>query len=168
MKTKMTLRIPADDRIARFTFSDTTRAAGLIREFLPRDLVASLDLSKLKLLPDQHIDKHLREHRDDLNMECPAIPNGKVFIRILVEHKSIHDPNLWFQLLRSIVVTWMKTGFCPVIPIVLHTGSEPFRFAIPQDRIDWVLQNPFVMLCHRFPYLQLTLQVLPWNVLKIA
>jgi hypothetical protein len=27
------IKIPADDRLARFTFSNTVRAAGLIREF---------------------------------------------------------------------------------------------------------------------------------------
>jgi len=128
--------IKADDRLARFTFSDPVRTAGLIREFLPQDLVACLDLERLKLIEGQHVDKHLRERRDDLNMECPILPEGKVLIRILLEHKSTNDSKLWFQLMDTILTTWRRHGICPVIPIVLHTGAEPFSFASPQNRFQ--------------------------------
>jgi len=60
------------------------------------------------------------------------IPEGSVQIRILIEHKSDYDANLWFQLMNTILVSWKKTGYCPVIPIVLHTGPSPFQFASPQ------------------------------------
>jgi len=124
--------IQADDRLARFTFSDPVRTAGLIREFLPKDLVACLDLSHLRLIADQHVDKNLRERRDDLNLECPMLPRGRVLIRILLEHKSAYDSKLWFQLFDTIIATWKHHGICPVIPIVLHTGAKPFSFASPQ------------------------------------
>jgi len=54
-------KFPSDDRLARFTFSDTKRAAGLIREYLPPELVACLDLTGLKRIAEQHIDKSLKE-----------------------------------------------------------------------------------------------------------
>jgi len=116
----------ADDRLARFTFQKPTRAAGLFREFFSAELSRSLDLSKLKRIPDQHISKHLKERRDDLNFECPLWKGGHVLIRILIEHKSSHDSGLWMQLQESILLEWRKSGIRPVIPVVLHTGPEPF------------------------------------------
>lgn len=126
---------PADDRLARFTFSNTRRAAGLFREFLPADLLACLQLEQLKLLPEQHIGRHLKERRDDLNFECPMHPEGSALLRILVEHKSEHDPKLWFQLLDSILLVWKKDGMKPVIPVVLHTGPKSFYLASPRSQL---------------------------------
>jgi len=149
-KTYHSQMIKADDRLARFTFSDPERTAGLIREFLPQDLVACLDLSQLRLIPDQHVDKHLRERRDDLNLECPILPEGKVLIRILLEHKSAYDSELWFQLFDTIVATWKRHGICPVIPIVLHTGSKKFSFASPQKRFQ-KMQDPIIKALPELP-----------------
>ena len=127
---------PADDRLARFTFSDTRRAAGLFREFLPEDLLACLELEGLKLLPEQHIGRHLKERRDDLNFSCPLKNGGNAVLRILVEHKSEFDRQLWFQLLDSILLVWKKEGMKPVIPVVLHTGPAPFVLASPRYLLD--------------------------------
>lgn len=130
------MAFPADDRFLRFTFADTKRVAGLLREFLPKRLVACLDLDRIKRIHDQAITTDLHEIRDDLNLECPMIPHGKVFIRILVEHKSYHDPHLWLQLMKSIITMWEQSGIAPVIPIVVHTGPQPFQFEEPHTRFE--------------------------------
>ena len=134
MRKRKTPPFPADDRLARFTFSDIGRAAGLFREFLSTELVECLDLDHLRLLPEQHIGKHLKERRDDLNFSCPLRTGGHALLRILVEHKSEHDRQLWFQLLDSILLVWKKEGLKPVIPVVLHTGPAPFLLASPRQQ----------------------------------
>lgn len=133
--SEFTMAFPADDRFMRFTFADTKRVAGLLREFLPKKLLASLDLEHIKRIHDQAITTDLHEIRDDLNLECPMIPHGKVFIRILVEHKSYHDPHLWLQLMKSITTMWEQNGMAPVIPVVVHTGPETFRFEEPHTTV---------------------------------
>ncbi len=127
---------PADDRLARYTFSDVRRAAGLFREFLPKDILEYLNLEALKLLPEQHVGRHLKERRDDLNFSCPLLKGGSAILRILVEHKSEHDKGLWFQLLDSILLVWKKEGIKPVIPVVLHTGPLPFALASPRRLLE--------------------------------
>lgn len=131
----MGMNFPSDDRYVRFTFADTHRVAGLLREFLPADLLAHLDLARLKRLHENQIRDTLRECRDDLNLECPMIPDGRVRIRILVEHKSSHAPELWLQLMRALCAEWENGDMTPVIPVVLHTGPERFRFETPQSRL---------------------------------
>jgi len=123
----------ADDRYLRFNFANPHRVAGLIREFLPPDLVQILDLTRIKRIHDQHIRASLNELRDDLNLQCPLRDHGRVLIRILAEHKSDHDPDLWLQLMRSICTLWENEHVAPVIPILVHTGPKPFRFENPQN-----------------------------------
>ena len=126
---------PADDRFVRLTFHDRKRAAGLLREYLPPDLLECLDLTALKRIDSQLVDGDLHERRDDLNLECPLKTGGRVRVRILVEHKSAYDSALWFQLTETILSSWKDSGFAPVIPVVIHTGPDAFRFDSPQSRL---------------------------------
>lgn len=126
MRKRIQPPFPADDRLARFTFSDTGRAAGLFREFLPTELLECLDLDNLRLLPEHHI----------VNFSCPLRMGGNALLRILVEHKSEHDRQRWFQLLDSILLVWKKEGMKPVIPVVLHTGPAPFLLASPRQLLQ--------------------------------
>lgn len=61
-----------------------------------------------------------------------------MLIRIVVEHKSEHAPGLWLQFFRTIGSTWESQGYAPVIPVVLHTGPEAFRFETPQSRLRFL------------------------------
>ena len=65
------MNFPTDDRYVRFTFADTHRMAGLLREFLPRDILQHLDLERLRRLHENQVHNTLRETRDDINLECP-------------------------------------------------------------------------------------------------
>ena len=129
------MNYPSDDRYVRFTFADAHRVAGLLREFLPTDLLSCLDLERLRRLHDNQIRDTLRESRDDLNLECPLASGGHALIRILVEHKSSHAPELWLQIMRTVCTQWEHGPLAPVIPVVLHTGPEPFRFETPRSRL---------------------------------
>jgi len=131
------MKFPADDRYFRFTFANMQRLAGLLREFLPTELLAHLELNKLQRIHDQHVRENLKEVRDDLDVECPC-SIGKVTIRILVEHKSSHAPKLWFQLMRSICAEWEQNGIAPIIPVVVHTGSGSFIYESPQNMLQQI------------------------------
>ena len=141
-------KFPSEDRFARYAFCKPGRTAGLLREFLPPKLLRCLDLDQLAVLPDQIISKDLKERRDDLNMQCPLVNGGKVIVRILIEHKSGFDPGLWMQLVRSILASWEKSGISAVIPVVLHTGPEPFRFETPKLRLKQLPQPVAEILPH--------------------
>ena len=133
------MKFPADDRYFRFTFANTQRLAGLLREFLPADMLAHLDLDKLRRIHDQHIRETLKEVRDDLDVECPCLTSkGNVTIRILVEHKSSHASQLWFQLMHSICAEWEKNGYAPIVPVVVHTGPAPFIYESPQNLLQHI------------------------------
>lgn len=127
------MNYPADDRYFRFHFANTQRMAGLLREFLPPEICAVLDFATLRRLHEQHLGEELRELRDDLNLECRTGSGQKVLVRLLVEHKSLHDPGLWLQMLKSMVAYWNHTGFIAVIPVVVHTGPQPFRLETPKN-----------------------------------
>jgi len=143
------MNFPTDDRYVRFTFADTHRMAGLLREFLPQDILQHLDLDRLRRLHENQVHNTLRETRDDLNLECPMLPSGKVIIRILVEHKSVHAPELWLQLMRTICTVWENAIIAPVIPVVIHTGEKPFVFETPQSKMKNLPQS----LCGALPTL---------------
>ncbi len=155
---------PSDDRFLRFTLADTKRAAGFLREFLPSALLVNLDLDRIKRIHDQAITANLNEIRDDLNLECSLLSGGKVLVRILVEHKSYHDPHLWLQLMKSITTMWEQIGMAPVIPVVVHTGSSAFQFEEPHTKF----RNLGQAICDMFPKLSIVpvdLATLPENLI---
>ncbi len=157
----------AEDRLARYTFHDPAKAAGLFRHFLDPEIIACLDLDALVRIEDQQVEGSLKERRDDLNFVCPVIvanreltsrrgnqggkksqmlrSSNRVQIRILVEHKSEFDDKLWYQLLDSILIKWRRDGFAPVLTLVLHTGPEAFRLDSPQARFK-KLNLPDILL----------------------
>lgn len=143
------MTFPSDDRYFRFSFADTVRVANLLREYLPAELVQCLDLDRLRRIHENQIRDNLQESRDDLNLECPAIPGGIVQIRILVEHKSAHAPELWLQLMRTICVDWELGSFRPIIPVIVHTGPERFQLDSPRHclkNFPRPIQNSLPML----------------------
>ncbi|HSQ41244.1 MAG TPA: Rpn family recombination-promoting nuclease/putative transposase, partial [Fibrobacteraceae bacterium] len=152
---------PADDRYFRLTFANMPRMAGLLREFLPTKLVACLNLDKLRRIHEQHLQQNLSERRDDLNLTCPVLgPCGTIHIRILVEHKSIHDPGLWRQLLNSLLAEWDESGMAPALPIVVYTGTTPFRIESPQTLFQ-NLVSPLLACQIHFPIFAIDLQSCP-------
>jgi len=145
----------AEDRLARYTFQDPAKAAGLLGHFLDPEILACLDLDALVRIEDKQIEDSLKERRDDLNFECPVLISEAeknasigsqtdsfsktIRIRILVEHKSDFDDKLWYQLHDSVLAKWRRDGFAPVLTLVLHTGPEMFRLDSPQARFQKIL-----------------------------
>ncbi len=154
----------AEDRLARYTFHDPVKAAGLFRHFLVPEILACLELDSLVRIEDQQIEDSLKERRDDLNFECPVLISKlessatkesraesfpkTIRIRILVEHKSDFDDKLWYQLLDSILVKWKREGFAPVLTLVLHSGPKAFRLDSPQARFKKI-NLPEILIAHQ-------------------
>jgi len=155
-------RFPADDRYARFTFADTHRMAGLLREILPTDILAGLNLEKLRRIHDQHIDPSLREIRDDLTMEVPQqnTRGEKLLIKILFEHKSHPDPDVLVQMGKAAHWAWSNEGVHPIIPILLYSGKETYK---PRQ-----IAEQFPALSPSIKQLQPTFQVIMIDIQRMS
>ncbi|MEX2442620.1 MAG: Rpn family recombination-promoting nuclease/putative transposase [Alkalispirochaeta sp.] len=142
----------AHDRFFRSFFSQPTHLPSLIRNALPAEVIATLDLNSLKLEPGTWIDRKNREHLSDLAASVDIVgqrssegqdPSGgsntgsgsnddfgrSAKVYILVEHKSYRDPAAVLQLLRYMVQMWsaeVRSGgripLTPIIPVLLYHG----------------------------------------------
>ncbi len=102
----------AHDRFFRSFFADPDHLQGLLREALPVEVVATLDLQTVKLEPGTWIDENNRDHLSDVAASVEVrkgeLPAGRRLARvyILIEHKSWRDPEALLQLLRYMVQVW--------------------------------------------------------------
>ena len=113
-----------------FTRPEVTR--DFLQNYLPVDVLATIDLSTLELQPDSFVDADLQQHQSDLlcriklrNVEGGVHPpEADIFVYILFEHKSYLDPLTPLQLLRYMLRGWeraIRNGgrLTPIVPLVL-------------------------------------------------
>lgn len=111
-------------------FGNLEVAADFLRNYLPAEILSRLDLETLQLEKDSFIAPELRESFSDLLFSVKAKEESRVFIYLLLEHKSAPDPWVAFQLLRYIVQFWerQRDRGCErlplIVPIVFYHGRE--------------------------------------------
>lgn len=121
-------------------------AVDFMYNYLPPDVVASLDINALELVKDSFIDADLREHFSDLLYRAPLRDGGEAFIYVLFEHKSRPDEWVAFQLLRYEMMIWepiarrRRGKLPPIFPIVLYHGQEPWN--APRDFVGLIADAP--------------------------
>jgi predicted transposase/invertase (TIGR01784 family) len=76
------------DRFFKEVFSHPEAAAEFFAAFLPKEIVALLDISKLEPIKDSFIDPSLQEHLSDLIYSVPLKNGSQAYIYALIEHKS--------------------------------------------------------------------------------
>ena len=103
----MTISNP-HDRYFREIFSDPVVAQDLLRNYLPSQVVESLDLTTLVLQKESFIDEDLRQHFTDLLYTVQQRNGAPAQVYILFEHKSYPDRLTSFQLLRYLVRIWER------------------------------------------------------------
>jgi predicted transposase/invertase (TIGR01784 family) len=142
------------DPFFRSTFSEP----GLFRKwlvwFLPI-LVELLDLDRMELQKDSRIDEKLKAHYNDLLYKIPIRGTDKnMVVFVLVEHKA--GPERWtmLQILRYIVLIWMRelnlaidekrfAGFVlpPVLPIIVYHGERNFKATVRLGKLIRPIQG---------------------------
>jgi predicted transposase/invertase (TIGR01784 family) len=105
-----------------------------LRDYLPPDVAAHLDLTHLQLVKDSFVDEALQEHFSDLVYEVALRNAGRAYICVLFEHKSYVDSLSALQVLRYMVHGWeyslrQQARLWPVIPVVVYHGAAPWTVA---------------------------------------
>jgi predicted transposase/invertase (TIGR01784 family) len=130
-------RFSPHDRLFQATFRSPRLLAAWLRRALPADVVALLDLARLRPHGDRAVGLGLRAHFADLVYEAPRRDRHGCAL-IVVEHKADADPQLPSQLLRYVVhlrraARQQDGGEPTVVPVVLHHARERWQAAVDGD-----------------------------------
>jgi predicted transposase/invertase (TIGR01784 family) len=119
------------DQFVRSTLSDKTIAMSFLENYLPSEIVEKLDFSKLEVSQESVVDEDLQENQTDLLYKISAKSGEKVFVYVLLEHKSAPEKRVAFQLLRYLVRIWEKhklaSKFPQIVPLVLYHGKRKWN-----------------------------------------
>ncbi len=160
------------DRYFRATFSRPEVALDFLKNYLPPELRARLDLSTLSLKKESFVDPDLRQHFSDLLYEVETIEDDQGYVYLLFEHKSYPDQLTIFQMLRYCVRIWERalreddslTRLPPIIPLLVYHGEDLWN--APRDMIELLAgDEAFHIYGPRFSCSLLDLS--PWSEVKI-
>ncbi len=143
------------DEFFKVTFSDRQIAAGYIRQFVDKELVGKLDLSKLKIENTSYTTKVLKKYFSDIVYTCPY-QDTTITITFLFEHKSDLEPYPHVQLLRYIVEIWQtdikeKRPLQIVLPLVFYHGEKNWEYRSIDDYFP-VMDKALLRYIPRFDY----------------
>lgn len=135
------------DAFFKHFLSKPELAADFLRQHLPADLVAGLDLSALTLQKDSFIDVDLREHFTDLLYRIPLHTGEQIAVYLLFEHKSYPDKWVAFQVLRYMVRIWeqdqrLHNALLPIVPLVVYHGRVRWGISLQFSALFELLKSP--------------------------
>src|SRR5579872_5875794 len=122
------------DKTFKATISDVRVAREFFAEYLPKTVLALIDLSTLKLSPNTYIDKELQAFNSDVLYEVGMKDQTKAFLYLLVEHQSSVNPLMPFRLWNYKTRIWseyLKQTDAKCLPmifsLVFYHGREPYN-----------------------------------------
>ena len=120
------------DAFFRAALAQLDLARDFLRNYLPAEVSAGLDLENLEPLRDSFVDDELNDHFSDLLFRAPAKSGESVTIAVLLEHKSYPEPQVALQLLRYMVRIWERASadgesLLPVLPVVFYHGRSVWK-----------------------------------------
>ena len=126
------------DKFFQETFTREEIAKSFMKSYLPKSVLAKIDLDKLTIVKDTFIDKELREHFSDI-LYIVRYRDSELYIYLLFEHKSYPEPMVGLQILRYMVRIWEqylkkhpKAKKVPAIfPIVFYHGRT--KWNVPEN-----------------------------------
>jgi hypothetical protein len=140
------------DRAIRRLLQDPTNLRNLLADLLP-ELVDRFDFARLELLPRTFLLDDWRRREADLFFRLPfrddpAAP--PVLVCVLLEHQSEADPAMPLRVLLYAALHWQEEwrewasghprsellSLRPVIPVVFHTGQQPWR--TPRSMVELI------------------------------
>ena len=122
------------DKFFKEALTQPDAARTFLRDYLPAEVAALLDLSRLQLVKDSFVDESLQEQFSDLLYEVGLRDSGSAYVCVLFEHKSYVDPLVALQVLRYMVRVWdyglrQRARLWPVIPVVVYHGAARWSVA---------------------------------------
>ena len=122
------------DTFFRQFMAQPAMVADFVQNYLPAEVVALLDLTKLQPEKDTFVDAQLRKHFSDLLYSVPLKSGGKAYLYFLFEHKSRPDKQARLQLLRYMIRIWEQEWrkhrqLSPIVPILFYHGQEKWSYS---------------------------------------
>jgi predicted transposase/invertase (TIGR01784 family) len=122
------------DKYFKQVLGDKETTRDFLTNYLPRDLLAVIDLESLVIQKESFIEKELQEHFSDIIYRV-KIEGQEGYLYLLFEHKSYLYKATALQLLKYVVSFWdqkvkkeNKSTLPPVIPLVFYHGKERWQF----------------------------------------
>ncbi len=124
------------DRFFKEVWSRKAIGRDFLRRYLPREVVAMLDLKALELVKGSFVDPQLREYHSDLLYRLRLKDGEPALAYVLLEHKRQPKRSTPLQLLGYIVQLWQQAAeqsngsgrVPPVIPVVVYHGDQPWPY----------------------------------------
>lgn len=131
---RMTEVVNPHDKFFKEALTQPDAARTFLRDYLPAEVAALLDLTHLHLVKDSFVDETLQEQFSDLLFEVGLRTGGNAYVCVLFEHKSYVAPLVALQVLRYMVRVWdyglrQRTRLWPVIPVVIYHGEARWTVA---------------------------------------
>jgi predicted transposase/invertase (TIGR01784 family) len=125
---------PHDTFIKRI-FANKEDAISFFRATLPSDVLEILEIDKLEQTKETFLPKNQNQSQTDILWKIPTRRGKEIFIYLLFEHKSYHDPKIFFQLLGYLtqIYLWQKENgreLVPVIPFVFYHGEKKWDLGL--------------------------------------
>ena len=95
------------DTLFKSTFSEKENVVDFLRSYLPPYLLELIELDTLEIVKGSFITHELRKYFSDMLYKVKLL-EGKVYIYVLIEHKSYYEYHLPFQLLEYITQIWRR------------------------------------------------------------
>ena len=134
------------DSLFKQAFKHKQTLIDFLHNRLEPTLLATLDLTTLKLENSTFIDSKAKKSHSDLIFSAQTPSKNKTYIYLLLEHQSQEDNHMILRLLEYNVklmrqhITQLKTNKLPnIINLVLYTGQTPYKG--PQTLLE-AIDNP--------------------------
>lgn len=133
------------DALFKHAFTRVEHVRGELESVLPADLLATLDLDALRVVPGTFVDETLRGSASDVLLTVP-LAGRPAFVYVLFEHQSSVDADMPLRLLGYMHAIWSrfrrenrsrKARLPPIVPIVLHHGPSAWRAPTSLGGLVW-------------------------------
>ncbi len=127
------------DALFRSALADPSRADTFVRESLPKEVAAELAETPVQVVDGTFIEPALREIRSDMLFKARLRLGGDAYLFVLIEHKSVPDPDIHLQLLGYMLEIWRRhvgsakgraLRLPPIVPVVVYNGSREWRIPL--------------------------------------
>jgi predicted transposase/invertase (TIGR01784 family) len=130
------------DKFIKDLFSEKEMAVSFFESYLPKDVLAILDLNTLDYPTTNFITSDLEEYFSDIVFRVKSKNEGtEFFVSILIEHKSYPDKLTLFQIgsyLCNGYINQAKQGqdFHVIIPMIYYNGGKQWEIINLEDLFE--------------------------------